>query len=156
MEYSKCLHEKSIDARLWVQTVINLLLEKLEEKNMTKLNKKKGFTLAELLVVVAIIAVLVAISIPIFTSQLGKAKRETNNANLRAAKGAAVSEYLSTAEDTTKAVIYSYDITEGTIKKTASISGDPVTIDDSFASDALYKTITVEVSGTSVKLYASK
>ncbi|WP_205508076.1 type IV pilin protein [Eubacterium pyruvativorans] len=35
----------------------------------TKVNKK-GFTLAELLIVVAIIAVLVAISIPIFTSQL--------------------------------------------------------------------------------------
>ena len=33
---------------------------------------KKGFTLAELLIVVAIIAVLVAISIPIFTSQLEK------------------------------------------------------------------------------------
>lgn len=122
---------------------------------MTKLNKKKGFTLAELLVVVAIIAVLVAISIPIFTSQLGKAKRETNNANLRAAKGAAVSEYLSTAEDTTKTVTYSYDITEGTIK-TASTSGAAVTIGDGVASDALYKTITVEVSGTSVKLYASK
>jgi prepilin-type N-terminal cleavage/methylation domain-containing protein len=148
------LHEKSIDARLWVQTVINLLLEKLEEKNMKKLNKKKGFTLAELLVVVAIIAVLVAISIPIFTSQLGKAKKETNNANLRAAKGAAVSEYLSTAEDTTETVTYSYDITEGTIK-TASTSGAAVTIGDNVASNALYKTITVEVSGTSVKLYAS-
>ena len=33
---------------------------------------KKGFTLAELLIVVAIIAVLVAISIPIFTAQLEK------------------------------------------------------------------------------------
>ncbi|MGI6057628.1 MAG: type IV pilin protein, partial [Bilifractor sp.] len=31
-------------------------------------NSKKGFTLAELLIVVAIIGVLVAISIPIFTS----------------------------------------------------------------------------------------
>ena len=30
---------------------------------------KKGFTLAELLIVVAIIAVLVAIAIPIFTAQ---------------------------------------------------------------------------------------
>ena len=37
---------------------------------------KKGFTLAELLVVVAIVAILVAISVPIFTSQLGKARRQ--------------------------------------------------------------------------------
>lgn len=47
-----------------------------------KLNKK-GFTLAELLVVVAIIGVLVAISIPIFTSQLEKAREATDEANLR-------------------------------------------------------------------------
>lgn len=46
---------------------------------------KKGFTLAELLIVVAIIAVLVAISIPIFTSQLEKAREATDLANLRAA-----------------------------------------------------------------------
>ena len=49
-----------------------------------KLNKK-GFTLAELLVVVAIIGVLVAISIPIFTSQLEKARQATDAANFRAA-----------------------------------------------------------------------
>ncbi|MEE1410903.1 MAG: prepilin-type N-terminal cleavage/methylation domain-containing protein [Bulleidia sp.] len=34
----------------------------------------KGFTLAEVLIVVAIIAVLVAISIPIFTTQLHKSR----------------------------------------------------------------------------------
>ena len=49
-----------------------------------KLNKK-GFTLAELLVVVAIIGVLVAISIPIFTSQLEKAREATDLANIRSA-----------------------------------------------------------------------
>lgn len=48
-------------------------------------NNKKGFTLAELLIVVAIIAVLVAISIPIFTTQLEKAREATDVANLRAA-----------------------------------------------------------------------
>jgi type IV pilus assembly protein PilA len=46
-------------------------------------NNKKGFTLAELLIVVAIIAVLVAIAIPIFTSQLEKARESTDAANIR-------------------------------------------------------------------------
>jgi prepilin-type N-terminal cleavage/methylation domain-containing protein len=43
----------------------------------------KGFTLAELLIVVAIIAVLVAIAIPIFTNQLEKSREATDLANLR-------------------------------------------------------------------------
>ncbi|MDD3277253.1 MAG: prepilin-type N-terminal cleavage/methylation domain-containing protein [Lachnospiraceae bacterium] len=49
-----------------------------------KLKEKKGFTLAELLIVVAIIAVLVAISIPIFTSQLEKSREAVDAANIRA------------------------------------------------------------------------
>ena len=57
-----------------------------------KLNKK-GFTLAELLIVVAIIAVLAAIAIPVFGAQLNKAKHNANVANVRAA----YAEVLSTA-----------------------------------------------------------
>ena len=45
----------------------------------------KGFTMAELLIVVAIIAVLVAIAIPVFTTQLKKAELATDLANTRAA-----------------------------------------------------------------------
>ena len=56
----------------------------------------KGFTLAELLIVVAIIAVLVAIAIPVFTTQLEKAREATDVANVRSGYGAAVSEYLTT------------------------------------------------------------
>ena len=56
---------------------------------------KKGFTLAELLIVVAIIGVLVAVSIPIFTSQLEKSKQATDLANMRSAKAAAVAEWMS-------------------------------------------------------------
>ncbi len=40
--------------------------------NRIPIKKRLGFTLAELLIVVAIIAVLVGISIPIFTMQLKK------------------------------------------------------------------------------------
>jgi prepilin-type N-terminal cleavage/methylation domain-containing protein len=61
---------------------------------LKKIRENKGFTLAELLVVVAIIGVLVAVSIPIFTSQLEKAREATDLANIRAAKAAAVAAYL--------------------------------------------------------------
>ena len=44
----------------------------------------KGFTLAELLIVVAIIGVLVAISIPVFMSQLEKSREAVDIANARA------------------------------------------------------------------------
>ncbi len=61
---------------------------------MKKLNKK-GFTLAELLIVVAIIAVLVAISIPIFTAQLNKAKYAADEANARSIYSEMVADYLA-------------------------------------------------------------
>ena len=44
-----------------------------------------GFTLAELLIVVAIIAVLVAVAIPVFAGQLEKSREATDMANVRAA-----------------------------------------------------------------------
>ena len=46
-------------------------------------NNQRGFTLAELLIVVAIIAVLTAIAIPVFTSQLEKSREATDFANVR-------------------------------------------------------------------------
>lgn len=45
----------------------------------------KGFTLMELLIVIAIISVLVAIAIPMFSSQLEKSREVTDLANVRAA-----------------------------------------------------------------------
>lgn len=51
---------------------------------MKKMNKK-GFTLAELLIVIAIIAVLIAIAIPTFSGALENARRQTDHANIRSA-----------------------------------------------------------------------
>ena len=56
----------------------------------------KGFTLAELLVVVAIIAVLVAFAIPAMTNTLEKAREATELANLRNAYSMVMSAGLDT------------------------------------------------------------
>lgn len=110
---------------------------------------KKGFTLAELLVVVAIVAILVAISVPIFTSQLGKARRATNNANLRAAKVAAIATYMT---DSTKnngaSETYKYDLKEGTVAVDTLPKGiDKVEINSaSISTTKVYDEIFVKVS----------
>lgn len=52
---------------------------------LKKMRERKGFTLAELLIVVAIIGVLVAIAIPIFTAQLEKSRDAVSASNARAA-----------------------------------------------------------------------
>ena len=64
-----------------------------------KWTKSNGFTLAELLIVVAIIAVLVAISIPIFTSQLEKAREATDLSDVRSAYAEVMMAAIS--DDTT-------------------------------------------------------
>lgn len=78
-------------------------------------HKNKGFTLAELLIVVAIIGLLVAISIPIFHAQLRKARLAANQANGRAAFSAAEAAYLD------------YVAEHGSIK-TNSLSGSKSTV----------------------------
>lgn len=56
-----------------------------------KINRK-GFTLAELLIVVAIIVILVAVAIPIFGSQLEKSREAADLANVRAAYAEVLTE----------------------------------------------------------------
>ena len=104
-------------------------------------NNKKGFTLAELLIVVAIIGVLVAVSIPIFTSQLQKARNATNASNVRAAKAAAVADYLTEAK--TGVVTYTYTVSTGTIAVAgADLTADVVDTDKSKTKESIIVTIT--------------
>ncbi len=71
---------------------------------LKKMKNREGFTLAELLIVVAIIAVLVAISIPVFSSQLEKAHEAVDLANIRAAYAECQSEVLTSGDAAYKKV----------------------------------------------------
>ena len=68
---------------------------------MKKIKNTKGFTLMEMLIVVAIIAILVAIAIPTFTAQLEKAREAADIANIRSAYSEAMVEYLNSTGSTT-------------------------------------------------------
>ena len=92
-------------------------MQKLMKKKLMERNGKKGFTLAELLIVVAIIGVLVAISVPIFTGQLEKSKDAVTIANLRSAYSEAASVYLLGDASGNSGVTISDD------KKTVTIAG---------------------------------
>ena len=65
-----------------------------------KTNKRRGrgFTIMEMLIVIAVIAVLAAIAIPVFSSSLHKAKVAADIANVRAYYAELQTEYLLTEE----------------------------------------------------------
>ena len=55
-----------------------------------KLKNRKAFTLMEMLIVVAIIAILVAIAIPTFNNAMAKSRAATDLANIRSGYAAAI------------------------------------------------------------------
>lgn len=104
---------------------------KLKEKLTKKLKKSGGFTLIEMLIVVAIIAILVAVSIPMVNASLEKAKTATDDANERAAKAAAIAEYLLDETKMGTTVTYCYDADNGkALPQAVSGTCDHATIKD--------------------------
>lgn len=65
------------------------------KRTKRKRRNSQGFTLAELLIVVAIIAVLAAISIPVFSSQLNRSKYASDEANARSIYALMSADYLA-------------------------------------------------------------
>lgn len=93
--------------------IINVM-EEIKEMIKKKSNKK-GFTIMEMLIVVAIIVVLAAIAIPTFSGALTKSKEATDVANIRAAyaemqvKILTEDEAVPTDENTAKTAFYNPD-----------------------------------------------
>lgn len=62
------------------------------------MKRNRGFTLMEMLIVVAIIAVLAAIAIPVFNGSLHKTKVAADMANVRAYYAELQTQYITTGE----------------------------------------------------------
>ena len=90
---------------------------------LKKFTNKKGFTLMEMLIVVAIIAILVAVAIPTFNSALTKAKVATDTANIRA--GFAAAQVQALTENAVTGPLYLQK--DGSVTSTASSSEAYVT-----------------------------
>ena len=63
---------------------------------------KKGFTLMEMLIVVAIIGILIAIAIPTFNNALTKARISADEANLRSYYAEVLTDYMLNGNKDTK------------------------------------------------------
>lgn len=66
---------------------------------MKKINKKKGFTLVELAIVIAVIAILAAILVPTLTTVLGKANKQKDGTTVSKAIQAYVTDNVDKVED---------------------------------------------------------
>lgn len=98
------------------------------KKLMEKFHSSKGFTLIEMLIVVAIISILIAISIPVVNQSLERAREATDAANERAFKAELMVSYLMGTVDNTGFIThdspkYAYDAKAGKIVSTAD-AGD--------------------------------
>ena len=109
----------------------------------------KGFTLMEMLIVVAIIAVLVAIAIPTFTSSLNKARVATDEANIRSGYASTMLEILTSNEDVPTGTKFQLNsdgsVTKGETAGTYTTKGDATKIGT-----------TIDVAGQNVAAWDAK
>lgn len=98
-----------------------------------KIRNKKGFTLVEMLIVVAIIAILIAISIPMVGAALEKSRHAVDQANIRDAISLASVEYMtnmkSLNESTETTSTYTYYVNSTTHQGTLVKQGETAEAD---------------------------
>lgn len=93
---------------------------------LKKFTNKKGFTLMEMLIVVAIIGILIAIAIPTFNNALTKARISADEANLRSYYAEVMTNYM--LKDSADKDNKLSDYVTGTAPTSVSVGGATYTL----------------------------
>ena len=97
------------------------------------MKRKSGFTILEMLIAVEIMALLIAIAIPVMTGTMHKAKIATDMANVRAYYAELQLDYLETGEYLPSSKVpYTFEVSSDYVTITFPKSGETIKLQDGY------------------------